>query len=95
MPSVDLLPSIPSLFAIEGLWRWSGTHYAQTAEAWLPNLDARRDEALDALNPVCAGGDAARWLLRWRIFLMACAELFGYADGSEWGVAHYRFQLSR
>ena len=95
MPSVDLLPSIPSPFAIEGLWRWSGTHYAQTAEAWLANLDARRDEALHALNPVCAGGDAARWLLRWRIFLMACAELFGYADGSEWGVAHYRFQLSR
>ena len=95
MPSVDLLPSIPSPFAIEGLWRWSGTHYAQTAEAWLANLDARSDEALHALQPARARGDASRWLLRWRIFLMACAELFGYAEGSEWGVAHYRFKLSR
>jgi cyclopropane-fatty-acyl-phospholipid synthase len=94
MPSLDLLPSIPSPFAVEGLWRWSGTHYAQTAEAWLANLDARSDEALHALQPASARGDASRRLLRWRIFLMACAELFGYADGTEWGVAHYRFKLS-
>jgi cyclopropane-fatty-acyl-phospholipid synthase len=95
MPSADLLPAIPSPFDLVENWRWSGMHYARTSEAWLANLDARRDEALHALQPACGGGDAARWLLRWRIFLMACAELFGYADGSEWGVAHYRFQLSR
>jgi cyclopropane-fatty-acyl-phospholipid synthase len=26
------------------------------------------------------------------MFWMSCAELFGYAGGQEWGVAHYRFR---
>jgi cyclopropane-fatty-acyl-phospholipid synthase len=94
MPSADLLPSLPSPFALEDEWRWPGMHYARTAEAWLANLDARSGEVLHALQRAYGHEDASRWLQRWRIFLMACAELFGYAGGSEWGVAHYRFRPS-
>jgi cyclopropane-fatty-acyl-phospholipid synthase len=69
----------------------SGTHYERTANHWLTALDAARDRVLPMLVDTYGARDAAVWLQRWRMFYMAVAELFGYADGNEWGVAHYRF----
>jgi len=91
MPSEGLLLNFQERLENDKMWIVDGRHYERTSNNWLDNLDRRRDEALEALRPVY-GHDAALWLRRWRVFYMACAELFGYAGGSEWRVAHYLFR---
>lgn len=92
MPSHSLLTIAQDAMAVEADWQVSGTHYMRTANAWLANLDAREDRILDIFVRHYGSREAHRWLQRWRLFFMACAELFGYANGTEWGVSHYRFR---
>jgi cyclopropane-fatty-acyl-phospholipid synthase len=90
MPSFDLLSRCQQALALEQSWRVNGCHYAHTLEAWLRRGDRRRTRVISALGEA-HGVDAQRWWQRWRIFFMACAELFRYRDGEEWFVGHYRF----
>jgi len=90
MPSFDLLTRCQHALTLERSWRVNGQHYARTLEAWLRRGDRRRAQVVAALREV-HGDEAGRWWQRWRIFFMACAELFRYRDGEEWFVAHYRF----
>lgn len=91
MPSADLLLFFQDHLHLQERWLLDGTHYQRTANHWLARHDAHRAEVMDVLRS--AYGDAAPlWNQRWRMFWMACAELFGYRGGQEWLVAHYRFQ---
>ena len=72
-------------------WQWSGTHYEKTANAWLENMD-RNAEQLKPLFEQVYMQDADAWWQRWRIFFMACAELFGFEQGQEWVVGHFLFK---
>lgn len=91
MPSADLLPAFRGGLALAQSWSVDGTHYARTAEAWLARLDAQRDRVLAALVSAYGWRESRRWLERWRVFFLACAELFAYRGGREWMVSHYRF----
>jgi cyclopropane-fatty-acyl-phospholipid synthase len=92
MPSDELALRFQDRLRFRARWRWDGTHYRRTADAWLANLDARRSEAIDVLATVHGEAQAAHWLQRWRIFFMACAELFGYDQGQQWWLGHYLFE---
>jgi cyclopropane-fatty-acyl-phospholipid synthase len=92
MPSDDLFLHVQDDLTVEGHWRLDGRHYQRTAEAWLRNLDRNR-AAVDSVLAAAYGADeVTRWRGRWRIFLMACAEMFGYHNGREWIVSHYLFR---
>jgi cyclopropane-fatty-acyl-phospholipid synthase len=92
MPSDDLLLHFQDHFRIRERWRVNGVHYQKTSEAWLARLDRRRQEVLALFGKVYGEDEALRWLVRWRVFFMACAELFGYSGGREWIVSHYLFE---
>ncbi|MBB5015832.1 SAM-dependent methyltransferase [Rehaibacterium terrae] len=91
MPAADTLLHFQEHLALEQRWLLPGTHYQKTANHWLANQDANRGEVLAVLRAACGEREGALWAQRWRMFWMACAELFGWEGGSQWLVAHYRF----
>ena len=96
MPSADLFVHFAarkdSPFALQEHWRLSGVHYALTAEGWLQNMDRNADEVRKILAEAYPPGETELWFHRWRAFYLACVELFGYDNGQEWCIGHYRFE---
>ena len=95
MPSEDLLPGFDEDLRCRERWRLDGTHYQRTARAWRERLDANGESVLPVLQGVYGPREARKWRERWRIFFMACEEMWGYRGGSEWGVCHYLFEKAR
>jgi len=92
MPSADLPLRFAEHLCIDQRWHWSGQHYAKTCNAWLDRMDAN-EQAIKPVLAACYGQEnTALWWQRWRIFFMACAELFDYDEGHEWYVGHYLFR---
>ena len=91
MPSADLPLRFPNALGIEERWHWNGQHYAKTCNTWLEQMDANKADIMPVLDECYGRDNAPLWWQRWRIFFMACAELFAYDEGQEWFVGHYRF----
>jgi cyclopropane-fatty-acyl-phospholipid synthase len=93
MPSDSLMRHVQRDMVVEEHWRVSGLHYARTLDSWLALLDSRKSQALHILRRASGSGagDSPRVLFnRWRLFLLACSELFAFGGGDEWLVSHYR-----
>jgi cyclopropane-fatty-acyl-phospholipid synthase len=92
MPSDALPLRLQDELKLRQRWRWHGRHYERTLNAWLANMDVRRAAILPILAETYGRQDAELWWQRWRVFFMACAELFGYGKGQQWWVSHYLFE---
>jgi cyclopropane-fatty-acyl-phospholipid synthase len=89
MPSDDLPLHFQDDLKLADRWRWSGRHYERTLNAWLARMDRDREHIWPILERTYGRDQADLWWVRWRLFLMACAELFGFRGGQEWWVGHY------
>ena len=95
MPSDNLLMYFQDDVRIREHWAVNGQHYQKTTEAWLVNMDSKREEILRLFSGVYGADNALQWFVRWRIFFLACAELWGFGGGAEWIVSHYLFERAR
>jgi cyclopropane-fatty-acyl-phospholipid synthase len=95
MPSDDLLTYFQKDLKLDRHWQVDGRHYQRTAEDWLVNMDRNRERVLPLLAATYGAANATRWWVYWRVFFMACAELWGYRGGREWLVSHYLFEKPR
>ncbi|ETW80506.1 SAM-dependent methyltransferase [Heterobasidion irregulare TC 32-1] len=96
MPSHDLFLYYQSHLTLLSSSYISGIHYSRTLEHWLQRQDANAKHGLKELEMDAEKkgkkGEGAKAFYRFRVFYMACSELFAYNDGQEWGIGHYVFK---
>lgn len=92
MPAHALFPCFQNDLKLVQDWKVNGQHYAQTAEHWLQNMDAHRTEIMPLFEKTYGAAQAVKWWSYWRVFYLACAELWWFRDGEEWHVSHYLFR---
>ena len=95
MPAEDLFRRYQKDLNITQQWWINGNHYARTCEHWLQRLDLSNHAVKRALSKSTSNDAPEVLVQRWRMFFMACAELFKYDDGQQWGVGHYLFDTNK
>jgi len=76
--------TLPQMARCTAQWAIDGGHYVRTVKAWRTRLTAARRAASGAVG-------AGRYR-RWRAFMVACEELFGWDEGRQWRVIHQVFE---
>ena len=93
MPGATLPQRFHDHLIVQSSWHVSGIEYSKTCEAWLENHDARKSRILEIFHRAY-GKTAEQWFHRWRLFYLACSELFHFNEGEEWFVTHYLLSKS-
>lgn len=94
MPNHNLFKDLESDLDYLESWTLSGTHYEKTSNAWLERMDSNKYEILKLFTKKDSWAVAKKKFHFWRLFFIACAEIFGYDNGSEWIVSHHLFKKS-
>lgn len=89
MPARDLFDQFNKHLTVARKWDWNGTHYQKTLEAWLLKMDQNEEQVRTLFKQAYGAENVELWVNRWRVFYMACSELFGFNKGEEWAVTHY------
>ena len=89
MPARDLFDQFNKHLNVANKWDWNGTHYQKTLEAWLLKMDQNEEQVRVLFKQAYGAENVELWVNRWRVFYMACSELFGFNKGQEWAVTHY------
>ncbi len=92
MPSHSLLTQFDRHLKVDKTWKVNGEHYSKTLEAWLDKFNENEGHVRELFNQCYGEKTANQWMWRWRLFFLACSELFGFKNGQEWGVSHYIFK---
>lgn len=95
MPAENLFREFSRDLKVTKTWKVSGLHYHRTCEAWLKRLDQRKKAVRELFSETYGKNEAEKWIQRWRIFFLACSELFRFNQGNEWYVVHYLFEPVR
>ena len=91
MPSMDLLLHFQDDLSIQNEWYVNGMHYSKTLEDWLVLHDKAQKQIMPLFEETYGKDQALKWFVYWRLFYLACSELFKYEGGERWGVGHYLF----
>ena len=94
MPNHNLFKDLKSNLEYQKSWMLSGEHYEKTSNAWLDKMDQNKKEILSLFERSNSSSIAKRKFHFWRLFYIACAEIFGYDNGNEWVVSHHLFKKS-
>eukprot|EP00803_Ostreobium_quekettii_P005736 evm.model.scf_1721.1 EVM.evm.TU.scf_1721.1 scf_1721:1789-7648(+) len=92
MPSLDLMLYFQDDLKVRGLHYINGMSYSHTLEAWLKRMDSQGRPIKEILKSTYGDREAEKWRVYWRLFYIACSELFRYSGGEEWGIAHIVFE---
>ena len=94
MPNHNLFKDLNSDLNYQKSWMLSGTHYEKTSNAWLEKMDLNKRKILELFKKKNSNSMAKKKFHFWRLFFIACAEIFGYDEGGEWVVSHHLFKKS-